>query len=108
MPIHGFSGTVSGGVTETNLFDISDPNYKYYATYIFLDNMANGDSYTIKTYLLDEVANLMKRYASNTYTDIQANPVLFLHAIPTKQIKVSIQKAAGVDKNFNWLRLEVS
>jgi hypothetical protein len=106
MVLSFVTGTVSGSSVETSLFNVSDASGKYYGCHLFLDNMANGDTYVFRIYFLDPVASLMKLYAVQTFSDVQAIPVINIPFIATKQYRVSVQKTAGVDKNFNWNRIE--
>jgi len=98
--------TITTDGTEQDLFDITSD--QHFATWLFTHNMQSGDTITIKVYVLDENAAVMRLYETQTVTGAQTDPAIFIPFIPTKQYKVSIQRTAGTDRSFNWMRIQSS
>lgn len=97
------NGTITSSATEQNLFDITTDDH--YATYIFTHNMTATETIVIKVYVRDENASTMRTYQTETLTGVQADPAIFIPFVPTKQYRVSIQRTAGTDRAFTWLRV---
>lgn len=97
------NGTITTTASEQNLFDITTDNH--FATYIFTHNMASGDAVTIRVYILDQNAAVMRLYRSRQLKDAQSIPSYFIPFLPTKQYRVSIQRDLGTDRAYTWQKI---
>lgn len=98
------NGTITSSASEQNLFDVTAD--AHFATYVFRHNMQAGDTVTIKVYVLDENTATMRLYQTESYSEVQADPALFIPFMPTKQYRVSIQRTAGTDRAYTWQRIQ--
>jgi hypothetical protein len=107
MGLTFYNGTITSTTSEANLFDIT--GNAHYATYIYLHNMASGDTVVIRTYVKDVNATTMRLYKPVTISGAQtADPTGFLAFMAATQYKVTIQRTAGSDRAYTWLRVEVT
>jgi hypothetical protein len=71
--------------------------------YISLANMEAGDTVVIRQYM-KLLNGEYKRYASETYTGVQENPIVYI--MPKElasAIKVTLQQTSGTYKTFDYL-----
>lgn len=105
MALTESSGNVTMNGTEQNMF-ASQTTLKYYSTYVFLHNMASGDTITIKVYVQDKDATTERVYESRTVSDAQTKPAVFVPFLPTSSYRVTCQQTAGTNRVINWARYE--
>src|SRR5574339_229632 len=106
MATNFFDNNITTSASEQNLFDVTGD--AHYSTFIFAHNMATGDTVTIRVYVKDQNGAAMRLFDVITLQDSQTSPAYFVPFLPAKQYKVSIQRTAGTDRNFTWLRVEVT
>jgi hypothetical protein len=71
--------------------------------YISLANMEAGDTVIIKQYM-KLLNGEYKRYASETYTGAQENPIVYITPKElASAIKVTLQQTSGTYKTFDYL-----
>jgi len=98
-------GTVTTDGTEQNLFAIT-ANLKHYATWLFTHNMAGGDTIQIRVYVRDENTPAERKYIDTEISGAQASPAFFVPFIPSLEYRVSIERTAGTDRTYTWVRAE--
>jgi hypothetical protein len=71
--------------------------------YISLANMETGDTVVIRQYM-KLLNGEYKRYASETYTGAQENPIVYITPKElASAIKVTLQQTSGTYKTFDYL-----
>lgn len=99
-------GTITTDGTEQTIWDITAD--KHFAGWIFMHNMASGDSITVKIFGKDQNSAVMRVYKAPTFTGVQTSePAYYIPYLTTKQHKVTIQRTAGTDRAYTWQRIEV-
>ena len=106
MAMNFFNNSITTTASEANLFDVTAN--AHYATYLFTNNMQNGDTVVVKWYVKDVEGATMRLFESVTLENAQTLPSFFISFLQATQYKVTIQRLAGTDRAFNWLRVEVS
>ena len=105
MALQSFDGNITTSGAEQDLFDITSLNH--FATWVYLDNLLNGDSVQIRVYIQDpNDSAIMKKYIDVLISDAQSTPSFYIPWVPTNQYQVTIQRTAGVDRNVTWCRKE--
>jgi hypothetical protein len=100
-----------GKVTTTNseqtLFDIIAD--QFFAIWLFFHNMTSTETMNLKIYVKDKNTNTMRLYQNSTivYSDISDTPAICIPFLPSKEVKVTIQRTAGTDKVITWQRCEI-
>ena len=75
--------------------------------YVDLGNMVGGDSVVIRQYMKVVTGGNYRKYADETYTDAQPDPLLYINPRETDvAIKITLQQTAGAFKSFpnNFMR----
>jgi len=96
--------TLTDGTVQV-LTDVTDN--KYFTFKLNTTNMASGDTVVLKIY--DKVLNTstLALVTQETYTDAQTLPIKFLPPQwITEEIKITLQRTAGTDRNYEWALLE--
>jgi len=104
MAVTFVDGNVTTNGTEQSLFDVTAD--KHYASWIFAHNMQAGDTIQVRVYTKDQNDGVMRKYVDAAISDSQTTPAFYIPYIPAKQYKVSIQRTAGTDRAYTWLRAE--
>lgn len=105
MALQSFDGNITTNGTEQDLFDIT--SLSHFATWVYLDNLLNGDSVQIRVYIQDpNDSAIMKKYIDVLISDAQSTPSFYIPWVPSNQYRVSIQRVSGSDKNVTWCRKE--
>ncbi len=105
MALNSINGNITTTTGEQNLFDITA--LKHYATWVYLDNLLNGDSVQIRVFIQDpNDGSQMKKYLDVLISDAQSIPAFYIPWVPTEQYRVSIQRITGADKVITWCRKE--
>ena len=110
MALAFIEGDITSSASEQTLFDVSAD--EYFATWIFCHNMTGADVITVKVYVKDEHASspttVLRVYESKSIAaaDVSAAPAVFIPPVPTKEYKVTIQRTAGSDRVYTWMRME--
>ncbi len=94
------SGNETTNGSEQLLFTQAAVNH--YAAYIYTQNMQLGDELTIRVFVLDDDGIALRKYLDIALTGIQLSPAVFIPFIPTGQYRLTIQRTAGVDRNYTW------
>lgn len=105
MTILFSDGAITTSASEQTIFDVTAD--EHFAAWIFAHNMASGDTVVIKTKVLDQNTSTIRTYETVTLTDAQTDPAYFIAWLPARQYRVTIQRTAGTDRSFTWLRAEV-
>lgn len=106
MGMNFFSNNITTTASEQNLFDVTAD--AHYATYIFTHNMVGGDEVSVKVYVKDDDGSAMRLFDTIPLIGAQSNPAYFIPFLPTKEYKVTIQRITGTDRNYTWMRVEVT
>ncbi len=85
---------------ENILFTQSALNH--YGAYIYTQNMQSGDTISIRVTVLDSDTPALRKYLDVEISGVQVSPAVFIPFIPTGQYRISIQRLAGVDRNYPW------
>lgn len=99
-------GTITTSASEQTIFDVTAD--RYYATWIFTQNMTASETFVVKVYVKDQNAGLMRQYDSFTLTGDQPSDSFYIPYITTKEYKVTIQRTGGSDRAVTWLRADVA
>ena len=105
MPTVTDSDTILTDGTVQVLADVTDN--KYFTFKIDTSNMASGDTVVLKVY--DKVlgGGAFALVTQETYTNAQDLPIKFLPPQwITQEIKITLQRTAGTDRNYYWALLE--
>lgn len=100
------NGTITTSASEQNIFDITAN--AHHASYIFTHNMQTGDTVVIKIYIKDDYSSTVRLFDSVTLSGAQTLPSYFIPFLPATQFRVSIQRTAGTDRAYTYLRIEVT
>ena len=106
MTLTFVDGTITSTASEASLFDVTAN--AHYATYVNLHNMTSAETIVLKVYVLDENGATMRIFKTITLSGVQSDPAGFLSFLPAQQYKVTIQRTAGSDRAYTWLRVEVT
>lgn len=105
MVITFSDGIITTTTSEQNIFDVTAD--EHFAAWIFTHNMQAGDTVVIKIKTLDANTSTIRQYDTVSLSGVQASPSYFIPWLPCKQYRVTIQRTAGTDRAFTWLRAEV-
>lgn len=78
----------------------------YYSGYIFLHNMASGDTIEFTIYVNDPQAVAQRVYDSFIVSGAQTKPAVFLVNVPTDSFKVTAEQTAGTNRTLTWVRYD--
>jgi len=106
MALTHFDGTVTSDGTEQNLFDISTGGPKHFATWLFTHNMTSTITISVRVYVEDENLTTERKYIDTEIAGSQTSPAFFIPFVPSDQYRVSIQRTAGADVVYTWVRAE--
>ncbi len=101
------NGTVTSSAVEQDLFSPTSSD-AYYGAYIFCHNMQVGDTVVIKIYVKDQEGGTNRIFQTVTLSNVQSDPAYFVPFLPTKAYKITIQRTAGTDRVYNWMRVDVT
>lgn len=106
MTIAFTDGTITTNASEQTIVDLTAN--EHFAMLLFLHNMQSGDTFVVKVYVKDQNAGTLRQYDSQTFTNAQTSPAVFIPFLTTKEYKVTIQRTAGSDRAVTWQSIEVS
>jgi len=106
MTLNFTSGSITSSASEQTIFDVTAN--EHYASFIFTQNMTASETIIIRIYVLDSNTATMRLYEEQSISGVQADPAYFVPFVPAQEYKVTIQRTAGSDKSYTWLRTEVS
>lgn len=70
---------------------------------IDLTAMQAGDSITVRQLMKIKAAGSYIKYAEESYSDVQALPMLYVVTKPSKHgIKVTLEQTAGTNRDYDW------
>lgn len=78
---------------------------RHYSIYVFLDNMASGDSIAVKVQIKDPVSDTWKSYDNEKiikYGDIKSDVAAFHVFIPARAFRVCLKQKTGILRSYNW------
>jgi hypothetical protein len=99
------NGSITSTSSEQTICDISGD--EHYSLWIFTHNMTTSETVRIKVYVFDSNTSTLRIYEDQTISGVQAKPAYYIPWIPAREFKVTIQRTAGSDKAYSWLRAEV-
>jgi len=107
--IEGGKGTPIITGSTADLF-VPQTVLKHYSTWIFFNNLQNGDSFEIVIFVNDpNIAASERIYDRFTVNDSQANkPGVFIPYITTDSYRITAQKLFGTDRELRWVRYETN
>jgi len=88
-----------------NLF-VSQIGLKYYATYVYFQNIAASDSFKIIIFVNDPESATERIYDQFTISDDISADAVFIPFLPTDSYRVTAQKITGTDRSLTWVRYE--
>lgn len=99
-------GTVTLSALNSEICFITKTDGPYhYSGYIFLNNMASGDTVKITVQIWDGTSSAWRDYESAKtvrYTDIGGKTALFIPFLPASRFRICIKQTAGTPRAFNW------
>jgi len=98
-------GNITTTTTEQSICDITAD--QQFATWIFTNNLQSGDSVRVKVYIKDDNTTTLRLYGEQDIEGAQTKTAFLIPITSAKQYKVTIQKIAGIDRSFSWLRAEI-
>ena len=105
MPTVTTSNTTLTDGTVQTLADVTDN--KYFTFKLDTGLMQSGDTVVLKVYDMVLGAGTLRIVQQETYTDAQTIPIKFLPPQwVTEEIKITLQRTAGTDRNYAWVLLE--
>jgi len=105
MTILFTNGSLTSSSSEQTIFDVSGD--EHYSAWIFTHNMTSSESVRIKVYVFDSNTSTLRIYEDVTLSGVQSKPAYFIPWLPQREYKVTLQRTAGSDKAYTWLRAEV-
>lgn len=98
------AGTLTANGTEQMVTEIIEPSR--FSGYISLAKMETGDTIVIRQYVR-LLNGAYERYASETYSGVQDNPVLYFTPKEiASALRITLQQTAGTFKTFDYLFLK--
>lgn len=97
------SELVTSGVVD--LFT-SQTALKYYATYVYFQNVAASDSFEITIFVNDPQTSTERIYDQFTISGNISADAVFIPFLPTDSYRVTAQKITGTDRALTWVRYE--
>ena len=107
MPLTQTPGIVTLDGTEQNLF-ASQTTLQHYATWVFTNLMAAGDTIVLRVFVKDEQGAVERKYDEITVTGAQDPPAIFFPFVPTDSYRVTVERTAGTVASINWAREETA
>jgi hypothetical protein len=99
------NGNVTTDGTEQSLWNITAD--KHFAGWVFLNNMGVNEVISVRIYVQDENNSAtLKKYIDTSISGSQGTPAFFIHYVPSKQHKVTVQLTAGSNVVLYWQRAE--
>ena len=105
MTITFSNGSITSSASEQNIADVTAD--EHFALWIFTHNMQAGDTVVIRTKTLDANTSTVRTYDTTTLSGVQSDPAYYIPFLAAKQYRVTIQRTAGTDRSYTWLRAEV-
>lgn len=107
--IEAFDAPIEGSLTadgaEQNVVldeTVGNPS-RYLEGFIDLTNMAGGDTVVIREYISVIAGPSYRKYAEETYSGVQALPLLFITTKPARYgLRVTLQQTAGTYKAYPY------
>jgi len=78
----------------------------YYSAYLFVHNMASGDTITFTIYVNDPQSSTERIYDQFTVSGAQAKDGIFIPNVPTDSFRVTAEQTAGTNRTINWVRYD--
>lgn len=105
-----YTDTYTSTASEVDLFTITAEGN--YAFKIFVNNMQNGDKIRVRVYDWDAEASggagAYTLHEELIWENAQTLTSWITTFVPTQRYKVSLQRLAGTDRDYNWCRIEVT
>ncbi len=99
------SGSITSSASEQNIWNVTAD--EHFAGWIFTHNMTAAETIVIRIYVKDQDSGTITRtFQTITLTGVQTDAAYYIPWLPTKQHKVTIQRTAGTDKAYPWMRAE--
>src|ERR1051326_6372573 len=102
MPTVDSSGTLTADGTEQDMADLTAN--KYYSAHVDLQNMADGDTTTLRLYIKVLSTSTAALYWTETYIDTQTGiKVIFVPPQPsTQEWHLTLEQSAGTNRDYDW------
>ena len=95
-------GTLTATGAEDTIKEILTTINKLHC-FIDLTAMLAGDTIVVRQYMTIKSAGSPIKYAEETFSDVQALPMLYVITKPARYgIKITLQQTAGTNKNYDW------
>jgi hypothetical protein len=106
MGMNFYTNTATSTASEVDLFDITVAGS--HAFKIFLNNMVAGDKIRIRVYDWDDEGSTYRLQDEMIHENAQTLVSWVTPFVASQRYKVSLQRLAGTDRDYNWCRIEVT
>ena len=95
-------GTLSATGAEDTIKEITATVNKLHC-FVDLTAMQAGDTIVVRQYMKIKAAGTFIKYADETYSDVQALPMLYVVTKPAKDgIRITLEQTAGTNRDYDW------
>jgi hypothetical protein len=92
-------GTLVADGTEQTITEASEA--MRLSGYVSLSEIQAGDSIVLRQYV--ELSNTYKKYAEETYSGVQTNPVVYITPKESaSRLKITLEQTAGASRSFAY------
>ncbi len=106
MVLTHFNGSLTSSAAEQDLFSVTTGGPKHFATWIFTQNMLATHTIQIRVYVRDENSPSEQKYIDTEISGAQTDDAFFIPFVPSDQYRVTLQRTAGTDVAYPWVRAE--
>ena len=93
---------LTGPATEDILVEKTDDKLAYLDGFVDLTPMQAGDTIVVRQYMQIKAAGAYAKYAEESYSDVQAIPLLHITTKPCKdKVKVTAEQTAGTNRTLD-------
>lgn len=103
--VEGAKGALLMDGTVQNIIPTST-GLKYFSAWLFLQNMASGDTIIFTIYANDPQSSTERIYDQFTVSGAQTKTGVFIPNIPTDSFRVTAEQTAGTNRTINWVRYD--
>ena len=95
-------GTLTATGAEDTIKEILTTINKLHC-FVDLTAMQAGDTIIIRQYMTIKVAGSPIKYAEETFSDVQALPMVYVVTKPARYgIKITLEQTAGTNRDYDW------
>ena len=95
-------GTLTATGAEDTIKEITATVNKLHC-FVDLTAMQAGDTIVVRQYMKIKAAGTFIKYADETYSGVQALPMLYVVTKPAKDgIRITIEQTAGTNRDYDW------